>query len=222
MTLPEIETLSHATIITGNRHANLESFKGFLAEQGIAVQGDPDVFLFNDEQLLMDDAVGIVAMLGAQKVSSHRICVVSCDRLAQDVQNTLLKTIEEPQPGTHIVLMVPDTERLLPTVLSRCQVITGDASVGESRLDVSEFLAKNMTDRFAFVESWTKNKKDEDNASKTEVLNFIDGLEKVLWDKGNRDEQLFADIRKMREYANIRGGSHRIILDFLAMIAPKG
>ncbi len=218
MTLPEIETLSHATIITGNRHASLESFKGFLAEQGIAVRGNPDVFIFEDEQLLIDDAFRIVAMLIARKVSNKRFSIISVDRMAHDVQNVLLKTIEEPQPGTHIVLMVPDTERLLPTILSRCQVIVGDGSIGQSRLDIFEFLAKGTADRFAFIESWTKNKKDEDNVSKTEVLNFIDALEKHLWEQGNRDEQLFDDIRKMREYANLRGGSHRIILDFLAMI----
>ncbi|MEI8224108.1 MAG: hypothetical protein WCG20_03225 [bacterium] len=54
------------------------------------------------------------------------------------------------------------------------------------------------------------------------MLTFIDLLEKKLWEQGNRDEQLFADIRKMHEYASTRGSSHRIILDFLAIVCPKG
>jgi hypothetical protein len=31
-------------------------------------------------------------------------------------------------------------------------------------------------------------------------------------------EQIFADIRKMKEYAGIRGASHRVILDYLAIM----
>jgi DNA polymerase-3 subunit delta' len=35
--------------------------------------------------------------------------------------NALLKTLEEPAPGTRLLLCVEDPERLLPTVRSRCQ-----------------------------------------------------------------------------------------------------
>lgn len=217
-----LETLSHATIITGNRENNLEQFKVFLSEQGIEVQGNPDVFIFNDEQFLTDDVEKIVSMLMAQKVSASRFCIISCDRLDAQVQNRLLKTIEEPHPGTYIVLIISNSDQLLPTVLSRCQIIAGNTEQGNSRMSVDEFLKKSIADRFVFIESWTKNKKDEDNISKSEVLAFIDLLEKKLWEQGNRDEQLFTDIRKVRAYAAARGSSHRIILDFLAMVCPKG
>ena len=36
-------------------------------------------------------------------------------------QNALLKTLEEPPPGTFLVLVTSSAERLLPTVRSRCQ-----------------------------------------------------------------------------------------------------
>jgi DNA polymerase III subunit delta' len=35
--------------------------------------------------------------------------------------NALLKTLEEPPPGTRLILTTPDPMRLLPTVRSRCQ-----------------------------------------------------------------------------------------------------
>ncbi|MEI8224109.1 MAG: hypothetical protein WCG20_03230 [bacterium] len=91
-----LDTLSHATIITGNREKNLEQFKLFLSEQGISIQGNPDVYIFNDEQLLTDDVEKIVSLLSSQKVSECRICIISCDRMDAQVQNRLLKTIEEP------------------------------------------------------------------------------------------------------------------------------
>ncbi|MEO1716404.1 MAG: hypothetical protein AAFR76_04765, partial [Planctomycetota bacterium] len=37
------------------------------------------------------------------------------------VQNALLKTLEEPAPGTLIILVTRDEQRLLPTIRSRCQ-----------------------------------------------------------------------------------------------------
>ncbi|MEL6795523.1 MAG: hypothetical protein AAFO89_01745, partial [Planctomycetota bacterium] len=39
------------------------------------------------------------------------------------VQNALLKTLEEPAPGTLIILVTSDEQRLLPTIRSRCQRI---------------------------------------------------------------------------------------------------
>ena len=37
------------------------------------------------------------------------------------VQNALLKTLEEPAPGTAIILVTSSEDRLLPTIRSRCQ-----------------------------------------------------------------------------------------------------
>jgi DNA polymerase-3 subunit delta' len=42
------------------------------------------------------------------------------DRLTDDAQTALLKTLEEPSAGVTIVLCADDEERLMPTVRSRC------------------------------------------------------------------------------------------------------
>lgn len=42
------------------------------------------------------------------------------DRMHGDVQNVLLKTIEEPGEGTCLVLIASERSRVLPTILSRC------------------------------------------------------------------------------------------------------
>jgi DNA polymerase-3 subunit delta' len=162
----------------------------------------------------------IIKFLNNQKVADRRFVIISVDQFGTEAQNAFLKNLEEPQEGTHIVILISDEKKLLPTILSRVQVIHGEKMAGESRLEVDEFIKKKTEDRFAYIETWTKAKKDEDNVSKVEILTFIDTLEKFLWDKKVRDEQLFADIRKMREYTNIRGASHRVILDFLAMVVP--
>lgn len=47
--------------------------------------------------------------------------VDNADRMNDAAANALLKTLEEPAPSTHIVLITSRPDALLPTILSRCQ-----------------------------------------------------------------------------------------------------
>ena len=50
-----------------------------------------------------------------------RVAIVErADRLTDDAQTALLKTLEEPPAGVTIILCADDEDRLLPTVRSRC------------------------------------------------------------------------------------------------------
>ncbi len=42
--------------------------------------------------------------------------------LTQEAQQSLLKTLEEPPANSAVILIVPNTHNLLPTILSRCQL----------------------------------------------------------------------------------------------------
>jgi len=48
------------------------------------------------------------------------VIVEHADRLNEDAQSALLKTLEEPPAGATIILCADEEERLLPTVRSRC------------------------------------------------------------------------------------------------------
>jgi len=54
----------------------------------------------------------------------HRVCILTAaDRMAHDIPNTLLKTLEEPPLHTVIILLANNSRLILPTILSRCQLI---------------------------------------------------------------------------------------------------
>ena len=54
----------------------------------------------------------------------RRICaIVSADRLNIDASNALLKALEEPPEDTHLLLACTSPSRLLPTIVSRCQIL---------------------------------------------------------------------------------------------------
>ncbi|HHF7374595.1 DNA polymerase III subunit [Legionella bozemanae] len=56
--------------------------------------------------------------------STHRFIVIeSADRMNTAAANSLLKILEEPAPQTIFLLLAQQLSTLLPTILSRCQII---------------------------------------------------------------------------------------------------
>ncbi|HEY3340679.1 MAG TPA: AAA family ATPase [Anaerolineae bacterium] len=54
----------------------------------------------------------------------NRLAVLDDMHLAtEESQNAILKTLEEPSPSSVIVLITPSTDGVLPTIMSRCQVL---------------------------------------------------------------------------------------------------
>jgi DNA polymerase-3 subunit delta' len=49
--------------------------------------------------------------------------VEDADDFNEEAANAFLKTLEEPPPGTLLLLRATSTDRQLPTILSRCQVV---------------------------------------------------------------------------------------------------
>ncbi len=58
----------------------------------------------------------------------HFIVIERADLLNSSSANSLLKSLEEPPPGYHYILLAPRKEGILPTIASRC-VIEVSASV---------------------------------------------------------------------------------------------
>jgi len=65
------------------------------------------------------DLIADLALLPVE--GGARVAIVErADRMNEDAQSALLKTLEEPPAGVTIVLCANDEEQLLPTVRSRC------------------------------------------------------------------------------------------------------
>ncbi len=82
------------------------------------------------------------------------VLILEAQRMNEQVQNTLLKTLEEPPVFLTFVLTVPHPRLLLPTVVSRCLIetaATGDGEFENRRL-VQEILAANFGHRLTIFE----------------------------------------------------------------------
>jgi DNA polymerase-3 subunit delta' len=50
--------------------------------------------------------------------------LVHADKMSVSASNSLLKFLEEPHPGTVAFLLTEQPQKILPTILSRCQILT--------------------------------------------------------------------------------------------------
>lgn len=56
--------------------------------------------------------------------AGRRIAIIdNAEAMNEEAANALLKTLEEPPPGSVLFLLTPDTEPILPTIRSRCQPV---------------------------------------------------------------------------------------------------
>ena len=75
----------------------------------------------------------------APTIGRRRVYIIErADTLNEAAANSLLKALEEPPPYVLFVLLSPHAARLLPTILSRCQMVRMSAS---PQVELEQYLA---------------------------------------------------------------------------------
>ncbi|MDD5606090.1 MAG: AAA family ATPase [Patescibacteria group bacterium] len=96
--------------------------------------------------------------------SKYKVAIIDdAQRLSDEAQNALLKTLEEPREDTLLMITVNDETKLLPTILSRARVIKfGPLSDEEIRLvvDASDDLLRMAQGSLG----WVKQMQGDDEA----------------------------------------------------------
>jgi DNA polymerase-3 subunit delta' len=60
----------------------------------------------------------------AQREGKYRICIIDdADEMNSSTANSFLKTLEEPPINTILILLTTKLQSIMPTVLSRCQLV---------------------------------------------------------------------------------------------------
>ena len=81
----------------------------------------------------LQSTVALKSFEGGKKLA----LIIGADRMQEQAANAMLKTIEEPTDNTIILLMAENIEKLLPTIVSRCQQIFFPLSAHEQ---IKEYL----------------------------------------------------------------------------------
>lgn len=127
------DRLAHAYLITGREGAGKEalvlkmlSLTGGCKESRIDAVRDPHVHLVRPESRSRRIKINQIRALERQLHLSGKPGVIKvgivreADRLQVESENAFLKTLEEPPPGTLLLLLTAEPERLLDTIRSRC------------------------------------------------------------------------------------------------------
>jgi DNA polymerase-3 subunit delta' len=147
--------LAHAYCFSGEEGIGKATLARALAEELLLGEGQPPRLevhpdYWEDDRLeaISIDEIRFHPEKGAQAhdqslqqflslkpfVASVRVALLAnAERMTEAAQNCLLKTLEEPPPNTVLVLTTAFPDHLLPTVISRCQVI-GLSPVGREAL----------------------------------------------------------------------------------------
>jgi hypothetical protein len=217
----------HAYIVGGKREdarVHVEELLGRLAVERTA---NADCLITEHVTFSIDDAralrlwQGLTSMHGGKKVR-----VVYADFINREAEHTLLKTLEEPVPDTHIIFAVPNPDVLLPTLLSRVRVVMPARNRdvfsgvdGDTKSDARKFLALSRAGRLAHVATLVEKGDDEDAAAEVRerALTLMNDLERALAETPEKNRESLALILKLKRYLYTPGGSARIILETLAI-----
>lgn len=86
----------------------------------------PDVIFLQDEKSIKVEAVRDIIRQASEHTyeGGRRIIMINgAEKMTPQAQNSLLKTLEEPNADTVFLLVSDDATQLLPTIVSRCRVL---------------------------------------------------------------------------------------------------
>ena len=142
---PEASAMTHAWLVTGppgsGRSVAARAFAAALQCTGpapgcgrckpcrdVMSGAHPDVVRLATEKLLitMEEVKGLIGEAQRRPWTGRWrvILVEDADRMAERTTNVLLKSIEEPPPQTVWLLCTPSADDVLPTIRSRCRLVT--------------------------------------------------------------------------------------------------
>ncbi|NSW58165.1 MAG: DNA polymerase III subunit delta' [Armatimonadetes bacterium] len=118
------DVCSSCTRIDRDAHPDVHLVRPLAKVQADEEDGGADVVI--EGALITTDQIKDVVVDANLKATQARrkVFIISCaEAMNPQAANRLLKTLEEPPPGTTLVLTTQNLSTLLPTILSRCQMI---------------------------------------------------------------------------------------------------
>ncbi len=154
-------------LISPSQDVIVSTLKEELRKNGLTKNHPDLLYLSSGEKLGIAEARKIKEHFSLKPYSAKgRIVVLENGAsLTIEAQNALLKTLEELPQEAILILGAQSDANLLPTILSRCQIIHLENSTSypnpkvEFIQDIEKLLSANMEERFGFIEK-LKNKEE--------------------------------------------------------------
>jgi hypothetical protein len=210
----------HAYLIEGDIDLSFRELLIALERLEIPTLGNPDILIKEYENLLIDDAREIKDFQSesASEKWKKKIIIIKTLMFSYPAQNALLKVFEEPRPGVVVFLIMPDSNKLYPTLRSRLLGTVGEYAPHETlKRDAKVFLSGTIKKRIDFLKKFLDV--ESKPALKEKAMNFLDMLEQELGKSDAlKDKDKIKDIYLVKKYIGDQGSSPKILLEHLAVV----
>lgn len=216
------DNLHHAYLIQGERQKVQKALGEFLKSfAGI------EFLEITTDSFRIEDARNLKA-LGSEKSfeDKKKFFLISANSILREAQNAMLKLFEEPMPGTHFFVVVPDINSLLPTLASRFYVLRSDGG-SEDDTAALDFLSMPRAERIEYVKEVCAEEDEEEatvsDSARAKALRFLNALEFALharMPQARFDARCFEHIFKVRENLRMPGSSVKSLMESVALLAP--
>jgi hypothetical protein len=152
--------------------------------------------------------------------NSERKALISFHSITVPAQNALLKVLEEPSPDTSFILVTSSTHSLLPTLLSRVQVVKHEGTKNTEEDNVSLFFSteKTLRMKLPFIQELLQAVDEKDRKDREVVRAYIVSLTQhthPLLTAHHKEEILMS-----ANYATDPSSSLKALLEYLSLLLP--
>ncbi|KGJ92758.1 hypothetical protein [Thalassotalea sp. ND16A] len=117
------------------------------------------------------------------------VLVLSAENMTEAAANALLKTLEEPTDNSYLLLVCNEVEMLLPTIISRCNVIQIKPPTGEQ---LAALVAdKSLINQFSNITELAELTDDKTQQQRQEIIEQLN-LFLQSFDNGNELSHLLS------------------------------
>ncbi len=222
----------HAYLIVGQKNSLLPVLLELFENKfKIAINGNPDFSVINFDSMGIDESRKIKEMQSFKSLGdSKRIFVISTNGITVQAQNAMLKMFEEPTENTHFFIIVPTSNFIIDTLLSRVVVLDGSFVIphlmrdpGSSNtkedkvLDSKKFLKSTYPERLKMIEKFLKEFKDN-KEGKSVANDFVSEIETIIAKDLKQNKDSLEKILEIKKYIFDTSSSIKMLLETLAMV----
>ncbi len=226
--------LHHAYLIESEREEAISEILVFLESIGVDTNRNPDFYKISLDTLKVEDARNFRSLSSERGAGTNKkIFLISANSFLLEAQNALLKIFEEPIPGTHFFVVLPNVDTLLPTLVSRFYLIKNKNQNPDLML-AQKFIKMPLRDRLDFAKELLLEEEDDNgeavslNSARAKALKFINSLEtslhKMILTNPTYLKELNASIKqifKVREFLRQPGSSVKSLIESVCLSVPK-
>lgn len=180
--------------------------RSYLSDSGFEIANNPDFFVLKVATFGIDEARELKRLSSKKALSGEKVFLILPEKITLEAQNSLLKTFEEPTEGTRFFLATREREFILPTLVSRMNVV--NIASGQDLGSASEFFALSLKNRLTFASKFADK---EEN-----LLAFLDSL--LLFFERKKDRRALKKVFRLIGLSKDRSLASRLVIEHLGLV----